>query len=1124
MFLNRIQWILLMTGWLSTALNASAQVSEPDYTNLGTSRIYWVDSTTYPGSIYTWRIDDAMVQCSTKCALVHTWKSSGEFTLSVQQTRADGCRGEIITKKVHVDGQVITIAANPDQSKIVGEEDPPEFTYTFWPALSPGDSLRGRLERVAGEEVGSYPILLGSLTAGPKNSIRYISADFRIWPKSENYIYVTALQNSKTEGDPDPPLEFIVSPASSRPILSGHLERDPGETPGTYWINSRLVCPKDYVIDYTGCWFTINPRIITDITVYADPQTKEYGNEDPNLTYRIEPEGTNARLTGNLGRNGDENVGVYSIHQGDLDAGRDFRITFVPATFEILPRNLTVTADPQRKPFTTPPTPDPPLTFTFSPAPLVGDDCFTGHLWRKAGENPGSYLIMMDSLTVRTPYRETSNYKLEYVSNYLEIYYAETHEITVTALSGQSKEYGQADPILQFTVEPPLDEGDAFTGSLSRVTGQNVGLYQITAGTLSAGPKYCINFVPADFIITPKPISVFADEQWKSYGMPDPLLTWSADPELFIGDSFTGSLDREEGEDAGKYRIVNKDLSAGDNYQIHFDDNILHITPITLQVFIENQTRVYGAANPPLTFSIEGFIEGDSLPDIDTPPDIRTSATNRSSVGNYSIVACCGEDNNYLFNYHPGNLSITPANLLIAANDQRCEWGNPPPGLTYSYFGLVNGDTATRVPPLLTTTATEESEAGIYPIKICCAEDSNYQIRYQEGALQVTVVQFDPEIIWSTPSDIIYGTLTSDYLLNATAVFQEDTLAGHYQYDPPVGTLLQAGAGQQLTVTFIPEDQSRFRAAHKSVEINVIPLDIKGLCRISDKTYDGTVAATIVERSIIGVLPVDAGEVYLMGGEALFSDPDAAAHKQISITGIHLEGSRAGNYQLAGVEVTDAAIRPVEAEAAISVDKDIYYHKNEIVTLTTTINNGAPLVAGGQQAAKSVTFRIDDQVMADASGQTELPLWIEPGSRNLQSQLSFTVDQIMSTGSFFSGDKQVIANFNQASQNFRIAPQEVVTMFSYHQGFEFMVYPNPSPGEVTFRITMDSGSRVILNLYTINGELLLNLLDEFIPANRTRLITYSGMLSHLGQGIYYYQCTDGRRLETGKIVIIQVFN
>ncbi len=80
------------------------------------------------------------------------------------------------------------------------------------------------------------------------------------------------------------------------------------------------------------------------------------------------------------------------------------------------------------------------------------------------------------------------------------------------------------------------------------------------------------------------------------------------------------------------------------------------------------------------------------------------------------------------------------------------------------------------MPPLLTTTATEESEAGIYPIKICCAEDSNYQIRYQEGALQVTVVQFDPEIIWSTPSDIIYGTLTSDYLLNATAVFQEDTL------------------------------------------------------------------------------------------------------------------------------------------------------------------------------------------------------------------------------------------------------------------------------------------------------------------------------------------------------------
>jgi hypothetical protein len=74
--------------------------------------------------------------------------------------------------------------------------------------------------------------------------------------------------------------------------------------------------------------------------------------------------------------------------------------------------------------------------------------------------------------------------------------------ITVTANSGQSKVYGAADPVFSYTNDP-LAGSDTFSGALSRVTGENVGPYAITQGTLTAGSNYTITFVSADFTITP---------------------------------------------------------------------------------------------------------------------------------------------------------------------------------------------------------------------------------------------------------------------------------------------------------------------------------------------------------------------------------------------------------------------------------------------------------------------------------------------------------------------------------------------------------------------------------------------------------------------------------------------
>ena len=80
--------------------------------------------------------------------------------------------------------------------------------------------------------------------------------------------------------------------------------------------------------------------------------------------------------------------------------------------------------------------------------------------------------------------------------------------IQVTPDAGQSKVYNSADPTLTYSVTPALHTVDSFTGNLHRAPGEDPGSYLIDLGTLSAGPDYTIIFVPANFTITPKPLTI----------------------------------------------------------------------------------------------------------------------------------------------------------------------------------------------------------------------------------------------------------------------------------------------------------------------------------------------------------------------------------------------------------------------------------------------------------------------------------------------------------------------------------------------------------------------------------------------------------------------------------------
>ncbi|MDR2814975.1 MAG: MBG domain-containing protein, partial [Prevotellaceae bacterium] len=122
-----------------------------------------------------------------------------------------------------------------------------------------------------------------------------------------------------------------------------------------------------------------------------------------------------------------------------------------------------------------------------------GESLLTGALGRAAGDSVGSYAITQGDLS------ETSgNYAIRFVGTVA--FAIAKAPLTVTPNGGQTKVYGDNDPMLTFTTagwkyDDRSDSALIITGALGRDAGESVGSYAITQGSLSeASGNYSISF------------------------------------------------------------------------------------------------------------------------------------------------------------------------------------------------------------------------------------------------------------------------------------------------------------------------------------------------------------------------------------------------------------------------------------------------------------------------------------------------------------------------------------------------------------------------------------------------------------------------------------------------------
>jgi hypothetical protein len=163
-----------------------------------------------------------------------------------------------------------------------------------------------------------------------------------------------------------------------------------------------------------------------------------------------------------------------------------------------------------------------------------------------------------------------------------------------------------------------------------------------------------------------------------------------------------------------------------------------HAQTATLVVTAVNSGRFYGDPNPAFTATFTGLKAGDNITAV-----FSTVADPTSPVGDYAIVPTLVDPDSKLSNYtviiNNGTLTVTPAPLLVIADDTARAAGQPNPTFTGAVQGVKNGDdiTATQDSP-----ATVGSAAGTYPIvptvKDGSGKISNYAVSISQGTLTVT--------------------------------------------------------------------------------------------------------------------------------------------------------------------------------------------------------------------------------------------------------------------------------------------------------------------------------------------------------------------------------------------------
>ncbi|WP_298947700.1 MBG domain-containing protein [uncultured Polaribacter sp.] len=905
----------------------------------------------------------------------------------------------------------ITLTAN-ESSKTYGDEDP-VFTYSLSEKLLNEDKLEGSLTRVLGEDVGTYAI--ESTLQNPNYDIDFVSKNVTITPRK---IFVIADNVTKSYGTQDPELSYTLSePLLNNQVLQGSLSRESGENAGTYTTISNFY-NSNYDIDFISSEFIIVPKQIS----VAVSNTKVYGEPDPEFNYTLSDELIgNDTLTGTITRATGEDAGSYAFISTLENS--NYSISLDPSEFIITPKPITVTV-PNTKMYGNP---DPEFNYTLSDE-LIGNDTLTGSITRAFGEDVGTYLLISNL--------ENSNYNISLTSSEFTI----TPKLITATVYPDNKIYGDEEPILNYELSDFPLATDNLTINISRETGEDIGTYTLTSS--SNNSNYNIALSSSEFKITPKPITVSLFINTKVYGEADPELTYILSESLIGSDALTGQLSREPGEDVGTYAISSSLENA--NYTIDFTASTFEITPKPIAINANPITKVYGEADPELTYTLsESLIGSDALTG-------QLSREPGEDVGTYAISSSL-ENANYTIDFTASTFEITPKPIAINANPITKVYGEADPELTYTLSESLIGSDA------LTGQLSREpgEDVGTYAIS-SSLENANYTIDFTASTFEITP---KPIVINANPITKVYGEADPEltYTLSESLI-GSDALTGQLSREPgeDVGTYAISSSLENANYT-IDFTASTFEITPKPIAINANPIT---------KVYG----------------EADPELTYILSESLIGSD---ALTGQLS----REPGEDVGTY-------------------AISSSLENTNYTIDFTASTFEITKASQIITFDSLAEENINSKT---IVLTAEATSGLSISYTSSNESIATILGNELTVIATGTVIITASQEGNANYKAAdpvSQELRIVTLSVLE--EEFKSRDVMIYPNPSNSFIQIKGIKDQGYTV--SIFNIEGKLIKKVFN-YLTKNKIEI-------SNLKNGTYILKITKDKKLVTKKFLKI----
>jgi chromate transport protein ChrA len=272
-----------------------------------------------------------------------------------------------------------------------------------------------------------------------------------------------------------------------------------------------------------------------------------------------------------------------------------------------------------------------------TPVGLLGSDTVTGMSGLASRSNVGT---STDNLSAATG-TGLANYSISYNNGSLQV---TPTALAITGATTLNSLYTSNAQTNTWLTPVGLLGSDTVTGMSGLASRSNVGTStdSLSAAIGTGLANYTISYNNGSLQVTPTALAIAGATTLNSlYTSNAQTNTWLTPVGLLGSDTVTGMNGLATRTTIGS---STDSLSAATgtglaNYSISYSNGSLQVTPASLTITANNQTRLYGGVNPTFTETITGFVNGENSSVVSGVPTATSTATSATDVGSVVITA-----------------------------------------------------------------------------------------------------------------------------------------------------------------------------------------------------------------------------------------------------------------------------------------------------------------------------------------------------------------------------------------------------------------------------------------------------------------------------------------------------